>query len=232
MKYEIRLSEKEHTKFCNVMHERLKKEGISVKEFSEQLGVKPQSIYNFENDKTRNPSKFLAAKIANALKIESKDYKTKSSFFCLIPLMIILCIPVKANAYEPTEITGERVKNESQIPLSEEHQVAIKEICEEKELSYPVVLALMEKESNFKADAVSPDGKNLGICQIHKSFFECDDYFDVIQNVDSATDYLQVLMKKYEDYEKALTKYNGQNAAKSKYSSWILERSNYYESII
>lgn len=257
MTYEIRLSEKEHTKFVNVMFKKLDKKKMNIKDLAAELNVSPKSVYNFIGDKTKKPSKFLAAKIADYLEMKPTDYKSKNSFFILIPFAVMLCIPFKVRAIPeqqtPTvtiekqniydEVFGvdsgtdfvpgyyEPLVNED-IPLSAEHQLAIRKICEEKELSYPVVLALMEKESRFTADAVSKDKRNYGICQINPKFFECEDYFDVVQNVDAATDYLKKLLDEYENYEKALTKYNGQNAAKSKYSSWILERSNYYESII
>lgn len=246
--HEIKLSAKEHAKFCDAMHKKLDSEGLSVKEFSKEIGVKPQSIYNFENDKTRNPSKFLAAKIANALKIDSKEYRIKSSFFCLIPLLILLFTPVDVKAVDIyDEVFGvdsgtdfvpgyyEPIVSDD-IPLTPTQQIAIKKICENKEVSYPIMLALMEKESNFTPDVVSKDKRNYGICQISPKFFECEDCFDVIQNVDSATDYIQALLDKYEgDYEMALQKYNGQEVhkgKKSKYSTWILERSLYYEGLI
>lgn len=77
---EIRLNSKEHIKFLKVMHKKLDKKGLLTKDLAKEIGVSPRSIYNFESDTTRDPSRYLAAKIANYLGIEPKDYKDKSSF--------------------------------------------------------------------------------------------------------------------------------------------------------
>lgn len=261
MTYEIRLSDKEHAKFVNAMFKKLDKKKMNIKDLAAELNVSPKSVYNFVGDSTKKPSKFLAAKIADYLEIKPTDYKAKGSFFILIPFLVLLCIPFKVRAVpehtEPTviiepktnvldEVLGidygtdfvpgyyEPIVSDD-IPLSAEHQLAIKKMCEEKELSYPVVLGLMWQESRFDPNAVSKSGKNLGICQVHKSFFKCDDYFDVLQNVDAATDYLKVLLDEYGDYELALMKYNGQEVWEGKtsyYSTSIMERSKYYETLI
>lgn len=255
MTYELRLSPKEREKFVNVMLRKLEKK-MTIKDLAADINVSPRSIYNFVGDATKPPSKFLAAKIADYLSIKPTEYKSKNSFFILIPFAVCLCIPFKVKAipeqqtnhhYEVEkadiydEVFGidygtdfvpgyyEPIVNED-IPLIPEHQLAIKDICERKGISYPVMLALMEKESRFTADA--KNGNNLGICQIHESFFDCDDYFDVVKNVDSATDYIQKLLIEYDgDYEMALQKFNGQETWKGKkshYSTSILERSEYY----
>lgn len=78
---EVKLNEKEHIKFCNVFADKLIERNMSVQDLADEIGVSIRSIYNFRSDTSKNPSKFLAGKIATYLDIKPSEYKNKNSFF-------------------------------------------------------------------------------------------------------------------------------------------------------
>lgn len=246
---EIRLNAKEHEKFCKAMHKKLNKRKMNVKDLAEVIGVSPRSIYNFENDSTRNPSKFLASKIANELGIEAKDYKVKGSFLnILIPLAITaLIVPFKVKADEPkaeiqsvaepvdvyTEVYGVDSGTDfvpayypplydTDLPLTLDEQKAIREICERKDLSYEFVLAIIETESGYKKKAHNPDGY-FGLMQLGK-WLKCPDPYDPVMNVEYGTDYLVKLFEEYQDDAYVLDVYNGNPNAQSNFEKGIVSR--------
>ena len=72
---EIRLSAREHERFLQAMEKRLQERDMTIVDLAEAIGVSERSIYNFRNDTSRNPSKFLGAKIANYLEIRPYEYR-------------------------------------------------------------------------------------------------------------------------------------------------------------
>lgn len=73
---EIRLgTEREHQRFLEVMERKMDEYEMGNKELAEALGVAVSSIYNFRADRSRNPSRFLAGKIATYLDIRPGDYR-------------------------------------------------------------------------------------------------------------------------------------------------------------
>lgn len=72
---EIKLNNKEHQKFLTVMEQRMSEQGMSMDDLADALEVRKQSIYNFRTDRSRNPSRFLAAKIANYFGMLPRDWR-------------------------------------------------------------------------------------------------------------------------------------------------------------
>lgn len=73
---EIRLnSAKEHERFLNAMELHMSRMDMNNEQLAEALGVAKQSIYNFRTDRSRKPSKFLCAKIANFLEIRPYEWR-------------------------------------------------------------------------------------------------------------------------------------------------------------
>ena len=81
------------------------------------------------------------------------------------PLFIVEAIP-----YE-----GEELTPYSFIPLDDELQIYMESLCADMELDFFLCAALMESESSFREDAISRDGKDIGLYQIRASVWE--DYF-------------------------------------------------------
>lgn len=72
---ELRLNAKEHEKFVWLMDRRLFSRNMSLDDLANALEVSRQSIYNYRNDSSRNPSKYLGAKIATYLEITLGDIR-------------------------------------------------------------------------------------------------------------------------------------------------------------
>lgn len=134
------------------------------------------------------------------------------------------------------------------IPLSENLQRYIYEICSDEQIPVSLVLAMIEWESSFNPETVSSTGDS-GLMQINEVNYEileeeyrCDDMFNPYQNVFCGVKIIDKYIEKYEgDYGKALMAYNmgdyGANKAwqngvtSTKYSTNILELMQKYEEV-
>lgn len=101
------------------------------------------------------------------------------------------------------------------VPLSHSLQQYIYEICTDNDLSVSLVIALIDKESNFNPECVS-DTNDYGLMQINECNFQWvkEDYnsvdmFNPYQNVYCGINILAGYLHKYDDdYTKALMCYN------------------------
>lgn len=118
----------------------------------------------------------------------------------------------------------------------------VQEICikygEEYSICPELIMAIIEMESEGDPDAVNGDCK--GLMQTSERWnrermknLNVNNIFDVDGNIHIGTDYLAELFDKYEDIEKVLMVYHGEDDAVnkanrgeiSKYAKGILERS-------
>lgn len=111
------------------------------------------------------------------------------------------------------------------IPIDIDLLNHIQGLCANYDIPVEIVLAMIEVESSYKADAVSNVGA-VGLMQIIPDFHEdrmmklnCFDLFDPYQNVTVGMDFLAELIEKYDgNFHKALTAYNhGQKGANDKF---------------
>lgn len=65
----------EYFRFMAIVEEELLKRNMSYQELAEELDVSIRSLYNFRADRTRNPSRFLAAKVAGYLEIKNGQWR-------------------------------------------------------------------------------------------------------------------------------------------------------------
>ena len=72
---EVKLNKREHERFLKVMEEKMSERGLDNKALADELGIAVQSIYNFRTDTSRNPSKFVGAKVATYLGMTPKDWR-------------------------------------------------------------------------------------------------------------------------------------------------------------
>jgi soluble lytic murein transglycosylase-like protein len=148
---------------------------------------------------------------------------------CYIAVIVIGLIfavsesKAQAQDTEPTTITTEAVFYE--VPIDIDLLDHIQGLSADYEIPVELVLAVIEVESTYKADAVSPVGAK-GLMQIIPEYHEdrmnrlnCTDLFDPYQNVTVGMDFLSELIEKYDgNFHKALTAYNyGQKGAKDKF---------------
>lgn len=118
------------------------------------------------------------------------------------------------------------------VPLDEELQLFIINICEEKHISPALVMAMIEKESQYNIDAVGDSGDALGLLQVQSRWHQermdrlgCNNLLDPRQNVTVAVDYLEELFQKNPEVYWVLMAYNGGSA----YASERMETRNYSE---
>lgn len=72
---EVKLNAREHARFIEVMERKMADAGMTIDDLAEAINVKRQSIYNFRTDRSRDPSRFLAGKIATALEMKPGDWR-------------------------------------------------------------------------------------------------------------------------------------------------------------
>lgn len=138
---------------------------------------------------------------------------------------------------EPTPTPTIRIYD---IPLTEELQTFTFYLCEDYGADYEMVLALMDRESDYTASAISKTN-DYGIMQINRINHEwlteelgITDFLDPEQNIRCGVYILAELGEKYEDPHRVLMAYNmGERGAReyaakghasSSYSRYIMEQ--------
>lgn len=128
------------------------------------------------------------------------------------------------------------------IPLSTELQEFTYKLCIENDLNYEMVLAIMDKESDYREEIISSTN-DYGIMQINKvnhawlaDTLNIDNLLDAEQNILAGIYMLKDLKTKYEDPHKVLMAYNmgeygakklwDQGIASSKYSRQVISIAN------
>lgn len=141
-------------------------------------------------------------------------------------------------------IEGERPRF-FDVPLNEDLQTYIFELSEGIEIDPAIVIAIIEKESNYDASAVGDHGRSLGLMQIQFRWHTarmaelgCDDLLDARQNIKVGIDILADLLEEGESIEWVLMAYNGGHAYAdrlasegrvSEYANKIIEITNELE---
>jgi soluble lytic murein transglycosylase-like protein len=122
------------------------------------------------------------------------------------------------------------------VPLSEDLQLHIIEQAEAHGIDPAIILAMIYKESSYRADNVGDNGNSFGLMQIqprwHSGRMErlgCDDLFDPFQNVTVGIDFLAEMLNRYDgNIEKALVAYNqgSYKGTVTKYAKAILAKAD------
>lgn len=127
------------------------------------------------------------------------------------------------------------------IPLPNELQTYINEVCKRYEIPPEIVFSIIEKESDCDYLTVGDNGDSEGLMQVQRQYHEermqrlCSmDLLNPYQNVLVGVDYLAELLTYYDgNLEKALTAYNaGPTGAYEDYFSYGIEASEYAEEVI
>ena len=155
---------------------------------------------------------------------------------------------ISENVEEPVvEPTKEPVKYYD-VPLSEQLQDHIFALCEYYRINPAIVIAIIEKESNYRDWVMGDSGRSYGLMQVQKRWHEArmkklgvTDLLDPYQNVAVGIDILAELLHRNNDIEWALMAYNGgasyaNNLASqgivSKYANRVLEISRGLEMVV
>lgn len=129
---------------------------------------------------------------------------------------------------QPTEVK----KVYYDCPLDTELQDYIRELCDENNVSMPLVLAMIECESSFQADAIS-ESNDYGLMQINEGNHDwlskeygITDFLDPYQNVLGGITIISQHYERFQDVDKALMAYNmGAGGAKGLWDKGIYETS-------
>lgn len=102
-------------------------------------------------------------------------------------------------AAEQTEVIEEQGFEPWDIPLSDDLQQYIYSLCEEYNISYAIVVAMIDVESSFDSKVVSGTG-DYGLMQINAINHKEDmDYLNPYDNVEHGIKALNRLAKKYNE---------------------------------
>lgn len=128
---------------------------------------------------------------------------------------------VRTVVEEPMEVTEPVTPAEPEVayfdvPLSEDLQDYIFEVCETYEIDPAVVVAVIWKESTYKASAMGDNGKAYGLMQVQPRWHRdrmkrlgVTDLLDPYQNILVGVDYLAELYHDRGSMKWALMAYNG-----------------------
>lgn len=127
------------------------------------------------------------------------------------------------------------------VPLSEDLQLYIIDLCENLHIDPAIVMAMIWKESKFNPYSVGDGGNSLGLMQIQPKWHSglmaqlgCNDLHDPFQNVTVGINILGSHLARYDgNVEMALVSYNaGATGAYNKYFSNGVYSSKYSRSVL
>ena len=130
-------------------------------------------------------------------------------------------------------------------PLNLELQQGIFDICEEKGISFELVMAIIMQESSFRPKVTGDGGYSKGLMQIQERYHSdtmkelgVTDLYDPIGNVDVGVEILRGYFEELDDVYHVLMRYNGgepyatnmmKTGKVSDYAKEITERAIKYE---
>ena len=132
-------------------------------------------------------------------------------------------LPTASNiSEEPTEATTEPTKSTEptvvlyDVPLSEELQLHITNLCERHHINPAIIVSMIFWESSFRADVMGDNGDSYGLMQIQPKWhydrmqkLGCTNLLDPFQNVTVGVDILAEQIARYNgDVTKAIVAYN------------------------
>lgn len=120
------------------------------------------------------------------------------------------------------------------VPLDHDLQAFIIHTCEELSIDPAIIVAMIDQESDFKADAIGDGGDSVGLLQIQQKWhgermerLGADDLMNPYQNAAVGIDFMAELLGKY-PLEEALTAYNRGSPGQSTYATEVLAQMEVY----
>lgn len=105
-----------------------------------------------------------------------------------------------------------------EISLSDDEQLQIRDITDDFEIDFELVLAIIKTESDFNPTMIGDNGNSFGLMQIQPKWwtsyfnqYECSDWLSVSDNVTVGCAILRYLYDSYGSTEKVLNAYNTGN---------------------
>lgn len=130
---------------------------------------------------------------------------------------------------EPTETPEPKTWVRYDVPLDDDLQRYIYELCQQYSVRPELVYAIIENESDYQADAISADGYDYGLMQVRAICHTARcvelgawNLFDPKMNVHAGIDILAELLASEENEAWALSKYRGETTGPGNYSRTVL----------
>lgn len=140
-----------------------------------------------------------------------------------------LLVPETTSVPEPTETPAPRTWTRYDVPLDDELQIYIGELCREYEVPANVVMAMIEVESGFDAELVGDGGNSWGLMQIYATQHTARcvrlgawNLLDPKANVRVGIDFMGELLATGHGIEWALSWYNGWGGEPCDYAGAVL----------
>lgn len=153
-----------------------------------------------------------------------------------VPIEDAYCQQIELVGQTKTKETIQEEAKYFDVPLSEELQNHIFIECEKHNIAPAIIIAMIEKESQFKPDAIGDNGNSLGLLQIQPRWHQermdrlgCNDLLDPFQNVTVGIDFVAELKASNDDLYWVLMAYNSgvgnanKMMAAGTYSEYALE---------
>lgn len=176
-------------------------------------------------------------------------YAVLCAVFMIAAIITFAENKTEAVAVEPQEVMVEVTPEQEpepepevatyDVPLDEDLQIYLVNLCEEHHIEPTIILAMIDRESKFQADIIGDNGNSFGLLQIQPRWHSgrmdklgVTDLLDPYQNIAVGVDYLAELIEKYGDVEMALVAYNaGPTGA---YNGWFSKGvySSYYSKTV
>lgn len=157
-------------------------------------------------------------------------------------ILIVVTIIAIVGSCNRTQASEEvQTKKYFDVPLSQNLQDHIFNLCEEYGIAPEIIVAMIERESNYDDGAVGDNGKSAGLMQIqeHNHYDRIErlgvtNLFDPFENVEVGIDFFaQCITRNGGNVEMALMSYNaGQKGAETNYFSKGIYSNAYSQKVL
>lgn len=177
------------------------------------------------------------------MKKRKTKYKWNNIFKAVSGLfLIVITIAVIVGSCNRTEASSTiSTKKYFDVPLSHNLQDHIFNLCEEYGIAPEIIVAMIERESNYDDGAVGDNGESVGLMQIqeHNHYDRIErlgvtNLFDPFENVEVGIDFFaQCITRNGGNVEMALMSYNaGQKGAETNYFSKGIYSNAYSQKVL
>lgn len=145
---------------------------------------------------------------------------------------------VEVPTYEAEALPAAEDVTYYDVPLSHSLQRFITEVCADEKVPVSLVMAMIEQESQFDPEIISPDG-DCGLMQINsinhewlEEQYRAADMLDPYQNVFCGIKMMGTFIQVYGDYNTALMAYNMGEYGAAKARENGIESTSYSEQVL
>lgn len=181
-----------------------------------------------------------SSKTEEVTETQTEDLETESQTITEIPeIEVTIELSSIGAVTEPVEEPTVEPMEEIEfydVPLSEELQLHLFAECEKHSIAPAIVIAMIERESDFREWVIGDNGTSYGLMQIKPKYQQermkrlgCNDLLDPFQNITVGVDILAEYIEENSDLYWVLMRYNGGKSYADKriksgnYSNYAIE---------